>query len=153
MLSCSGLLGDIVPDQHKSAVQAARKYDKGERRFKHQGSVPVPEIQFHRGQPRHFVGRCPAGMSAELRTQLLNEAISAPMGDRDIDYPKYLYVVHNGAIYEARTSDAGGSYHGFPFRGKLPRGLVNKLRAMAEAKGCLKSFENWVEKHIEVHGR
>ena len=101
-----------------------RKYDKGEKRFKHEGTGPEPEIQFFRDEPRRFVGKCPRGMSAQMRTKLLNEAIPADPGDREIDYPKYLYVVHDGVIYEARTSDAGVTYHGFPYRGKLTRRLV-----------------------------
>jgi hypothetical protein len=125
-----------------------RKYDKGEKRFKHEGTGPEPEIQFFRDQPRRFIGKCPAGMSAQVRTQLLNEAIPAPAGDREIDYPKYLYVVHNGAIYEARTSDAGTTYHGFPYRGSLA--LVEQFRTMARQKNCLDVFEEWVKKHIQV---
>jgi hypothetical protein len=127
-----------------------RKYDKGEKRFKHEGTGPDPKIQFLKNQPRRFVGKCPAGMSAQVRTQLLNDAVAGPEGDREIDYPKYLYVVHNGAIYEARTSDAGVSYHGFPYRGKLARQMVNQLRAMAQEKKCLDAFEDWVKKHIQT---
>jgi hypothetical protein len=130
-----------------------RKYDKGEKRLKHEGTGPEPEIQFFKDQPRRFVGKCPAAMSAQVRTQLLNEAIPAPTGDREIDYLKYLYVVHNGAIYEARTSDAGTTYHGFPYRGSLARQLVEQLRTMARQKNCLDAFEEWVKKHIQVQGR
>lgn len=125
-----------------------RKYDKGEKRFKHEGRQPYPEIQFAKNNPKLFEGKCPAGMPAALRLQLLNEAIPAPTGDREIDYDKYLYVVHEGAIYEARTSDAGVTYHGFPYRGRLSADLVEQLRAMAKDKGCLEEFESWVKKHI-----
>ncbi len=90
-----------------------RKYDKGEKRFKHEGHSSKPEIQFIRSRPRRFVGKCPARVPAQLRERLLSEAIPGPIGDRDIDYPKYLYVVHDGAIYEARTSDAGTCITGF----------------------------------------
>lgn len=127
-----------------------RRYDKGEKRFKHEGTGPEPEIQFIKNQPRRFVGKCPTSMSGEVRTKLLNEAIAAPVGDREIDYPKYLYAVHNGAIYEARTSDAGVTYHGFPYRGKLARQLVEQLRAVAQDKSCLEAFEKWVKNHIQV---
>jgi hypothetical protein len=100
-----------------------RKYDKGEKRFKHEGTSVKPEIQFFRDVPKRFIGRCPAAMPATLRLQLLNEAVVAPAGDREIDYPKYLYVVHEGAIYEARTSEAEspimGSHIEVSLRGKL----------------------------------
>jgi hypothetical protein len=127
-----------------------RKYDKGEKRFKHEGTGPEPEIQFVKDAPKRFVGKCPAAMPAALRLELLNEAVAAPAGDRDIDYPKYLYVVHEGAIYEARTSDGGVTYHGFPYRGKLARRLVDQLRVMATNKKCLDAFEKWVRNHIET---
>jgi hypothetical protein len=125
-----------------------RKYDKGEKRFKHEGRGPRPEIQFSRGNPKVFIGLCPGDMAVELREGLLKEAIPASSGDREIDYPKYLYVVHDGAIYEARTSDAGVSYHGFPYRGKLPKTMLEQLREMAKRKQCLELFEDWVKKHI-----
>jgi hypothetical protein len=82
--------------------------------------------------------------------QLLNEAIAVPFGDREVDYPKYLYVVHEGAIYEARTSDAGVTYHGFPYQGKLSKDVLDRLRAMADNKKCLKEFEDWVKRHIQT---
>jgi hypothetical protein len=125
-----------------------RKYDKGEKRFKHEGRSSQPEIQFSKKNPKVWVGLRPANMDVELREGLLKEAIPAPAGDREIDYPKYLYVVHDGAIYEGRTSDAGVSYHGFPYRGKLSRELLEQLREMARKKQCLKLFEDWVKKHI-----
>ena len=125
-----------------------RKYDKGEKRVKHKGRARLPEIRFFKNQPKRHVGLCPAGIPAELRLQLLNEAIPAPAGDRDIDYDKYLYVVHEGAIYEARTSDAGVSYHAFPYRGRLSNQIVEQLRTMARNKDCLDGFEKWVKNHI-----
>ena len=127
-----------------------RKYDKGEKRFKHEGTGPEPEIQFINNSPRRFVGKCPAGMSAQLRTALLTAAVPGPPGDREIDYPKYLYTVHNGAIYEARTSDAGVSYHGFPYRGNLLGQVVDQLRTMARNKNCLEAFEKWIKNHIQI---
>ena len=125
-----------------------RKYDKGEKRFKHEGRSPLPEIQFSKRNPKAFVRMCPANMATQLRECLLNEAIPARSGDREIDYPKYLYVVHDGVIYEGRTSDAGISYHGFPYRGKLSKELLGQLKEMAKNKKCLESFEAWVKKHI-----
>jgi hypothetical protein len=127
-----------------------RKYDKGEKRFKHEGTSLKPEIQFFRDLPKRFIGKCPAAMPAALRLQLLNEAVVAPAGDREIDYPKYLYVVHEGAIYEAGTSDGGVTYHGFPYRGKLARQIVGQLRAMAIKKKCLDAFEKWMRDHIQA---
>jgi len=127
-----------------------RKYDKGEKRWKHVGRTPIPEIEFDKHQPRMFVGKCPTGISDSMRSQLLADAISTSTGDREIDYPKYLYVVHEGAVYEARTSDAGGSYHGFPYRGRIDSDVLEKLRLMAQKKQCLDAFERWVKDHITL---
>jgi len=130
-------------------VRTMLAYDKGEKRYKHEWAGTQPTIQFDGRNPKKWIGKCPAGMNAELRTQLLNEAIPAPPGDREIDYVKYVYVVHEGAIYEGRTSDHGQSYHGYPFRGKLSIGLIEALREMATTKNCLRQFEYWVKEHIE----
>jgi hypothetical protein len=126
-----------------------RKYDKGEKRFKHESHTRKPEIRFFKGQPKFRVGLCPAGFPADLRLQLLNEAIPAPAGDRDIDYVKYLYVVHEGAIYKACTSDAGVTYHAYPYSGTLSKQIVEQLRTMARNKDCIVGFEKWVKTHIQ----
>ncbi len=115
-----------------------RAYQKGEGRYKHVGKSGEPEISFDNGNPKHYVGLCPMGIPDELRTELLNEAIADDNGDRELDFPKRLHVVHNGAVYRAETTDWGKSYHAFPYRGKLGRKLLTALGEMAEAKGCRK---------------
>ncbi len=129
-----------------------RKYDKGEKRLKHQGRGPKPEFRVYTNDPKRIEGLCPATMSQQLREALLNEAIAAPNGDREAEYIKYLYAVHEGAIYEARTSDAGQTYHGFPYRGILGKVIVDKLRVKAEEKKCLQEFNRWVKDYITVQG-
>jgi hypothetical protein len=96
--------------------------------------------------------KCPSTLAREARIQLVNEAIAGSNGDREIAFPKKIYIVHEGAIYEGQTTDRGRSYHGYPYRGKLTRGLVDALREVAVRKGCEKEFDNWLKKHIEVHG-
>lgn len=83
----------------------------------------------------------------------MNEAIAGSNGDRDIDFIKKLYLVHEGAIYEAQSTDRGKSYHGYPYRGKLARSLLGVLRETAAQKGCTNGFDQWVKLHIEVHGK
>jgi hypothetical protein len=129
-----------------------RRYDKGERRYKHVGKQPEPEIEFVPGNPRMWVGKCPSTLTLDDNVELLNEAIAGSNGDRELPFPKKLYVVHEGAIYEGQTTDRGKSYHGYPFRGKLAQGLLAALREMATEKDCEKEFDRWVKKHIEVHG-
>lgn len=127
-------------------------YDKGERRFKHVGRGSEPTIEFDASDPKKWVGKCPATLGQVDRERLLNEAVAAPNGDRDLGVPKKLYVVHDGAIYEAQTSDRGGSYHGYPYKGKLSGALLRALREMAEEKKCLDTFEDWRRRYIELHG-
>jgi hypothetical protein len=123
--------------------------EKGERRYKHVGKGSVPTIEFDNGDPKKWIGKCPSTLSAADRERLLSEAIAAPNADRELDAPKKLYVVHEGAIYEAQTSDRGRSYHGYPYKGKLSYGLLNALRDMAIRKLCRDEFEMWVRRHID----
>lgn len=130
----------------------ARRYDKGERRFKHVGKTAAPEIVFTPGQPRMWVGKCPNTLTADDHERLVNEAIPGSNGDRELSFPKKIYAVHEGAIYEAQTTDRGRSYHGYPYKGKLARGLRDALREIAVAKECVEQFDSWVKRHIEEHG-
>ena len=129
-----------------------RRYEKGERRFKHVGTKPVAEILFEDGNPKKSVGKCPTGISDTLKEGLLNDAIEGSNGDRDVEFPAKLYNVLDGAIYEARTSTRGYSYHGFPYRGKLAKSLLDMLEQKAESSGCYTEFRQWVKAHIQVHG-
>jgi hypothetical protein len=130
-----------------------RKYDKGERRRKHVGKGPIPYIEFDAKQPRKWVGKCPDTVPDTKKQELLNKAIAASNGDRDVDYVKLLYVVYEGAIYEAQTSDTGRSYHAYPYKGRLSRSLLQELEAMAVEDGTAQDFRVWVRDHIEVGGR
>jgi hypothetical protein len=129
-----------------------RRYDKGERRYKHVGKGHLPEIEFDSGNPRKWVGKCPATLTPGDHVTLLNEAIPGRNGDRELPFPKKIYAVHGGAIYEAQTSDRGKTYHGYPYRGKLSRSLIDNLRASAIKKNCVEDFISWIKKHIEAHG-
>lgn len=135
-----------------SANKTGRRYDKGERRFKHVGKGPTAVIEFDARDPQKWVGKCPSTISEEDRARLLNEAIAVSNGDRELPVAKKLYVVHEGAIYEAQTSDHGWSYHGYPYRGRLSGTILDELSAMAKKEGCSDQFEDWVKKHIVRHG-
>ncbi|HEX4078835.1 MAG TPA: hypothetical protein VHX61_08190 [Rhizomicrobium sp.] len=132
--------------------QTGRRYEKGERRYKHVGKTAAPEIRFFPDDPKRWEGLCPNSLTSADHLTLLNEAITGSNGDREIPFPKSLWTVHNGAIYKADTTDRGKSYHGYPYRGKLARGLMDRLREMAVAKGCERQFDDWVKQHITMHG-
>jgi len=129
-----------------------RRYEKGERRFKHVGATDQPEIAFDRTDPKRWIGKCPNTIGQEERESLLNAAIPAPNGDRELPFPKKLYAVKDGAIHEAQTSDHGHSYHAYPYKGKLGAGLIASLSAMADEKKCRDAFDRWVKANIESHG-
>lgn len=126
-----------------------RRYDKGERRFKHVGKQPVAVIEFIDDNPKMAVGKCPNNLDPAACEGILTDAITGPNGDRDIDFPKKLYAVHDGVIYEAQTTDWGKSYHGYPFHGHLSRRLIEKLREIAVTKKCEAEFDGWVRRHIK----
>lgn len=133
-------------------AEPMRRYEKGERRFKHVGTTDRPEIAFDGSDPKKWVGKCPNTINQEERKALLNTAIGGSNGDRELPFPKKLYAVKDGAIYEAQTSDHGQSYHAYPYRGKLGVKLLCGLAEAADAKGCRDAFEKWVKTHIELHG-
>src|SRR5258706_16382050 len=128
----------MLQDGGAEFEEPARRYDKGERRYKHVGKGAQPEIEFVPDNPRMWIGKCPSTLSADDQVRLVNEAIAGSNGDREISFPKKIYVVHEGAIYEGQTTDRGRSYHGYPYRGKLARGLIDELRELAIRKGCEK---------------
>jgi hypothetical protein len=129
-----------------------RRYDKGERRFKHVGKGSHPVIELDRGDPKKWVGKCPRGVPLAELEALLNAAVEAPNGDRELDAPKKLYAVFRGAIYEAQTSDGGNTYHGYPYKGKLSSAILDELKKMAEEEKSVDEFSSWVKKHIVRHG-
>ena len=58
-----------------------------------------------------------------------------------------------GTIYRAETTDWGKSYHGYPYRGKMGRGLLEKLREMAAENDCITEFDDWTKNYIELYGK
>jgi hypothetical protein len=136
-----------------SGVSPQRIYDKGERRHKHAGQTATAEVVFDRENPRRATGRCPNTITQARREELLRDAIPGPIGDRSLEVPKRLYVVHEGVIYEAQTSDAGMSYHAYPYHGPLNGKLIRALWLTTTGTGYERAFEAWVKAHIEARGR
>jgi hypothetical protein len=129
-----------------------RRYDKGERRLKHVGLTAAAEIVFEAGNPRRPIGKCPNTVGPAKRQELLEAAIPGPNGDRILDVAKSLYAVHDGAIYEAQTSDGGITYHAYPYHGPLNGRLIRALRSMAMESGQHDEFETWIKAHITPRG-
>lgn len=120
-----------------------RQYDSGERRFKHKGKKPYPYFE-------NGVGKCPCNLSVERRDAMLNRGI-ANVCDPSYDehFPKILYAVdESGAIYKAQTTEAGKSYHGYPYKGRLTKGIRVRLEQQAKELGCLEPFKEWEKKYV-----
>ena len=132
---------------------AARTYEKGGGRKKHVGRGPEPELRRIAGNPRHTRGLCPNNVPEAEKKRLLNLAIPQPNGDFDSPQPRIVYSVYNGAIYAARTSNGGKSYHAYPYKGKLSDTIIDALRKLAQAENCLADFEKWYKGNITRHGR
>ncbi len=128
------------------------RYEKGEGRKKHVGTKDHAYVEFNSSRPRHYVGKCPNNVSLHEATKLLQEAVSGANGDRELPYAKTLYAVRHGTIYELATSNAGVSYHAYPYRGKLPKLLVETLRKRSVNEGYGKAFESWFKENITPHG-
>ena len=129
-----------------------RRFDKGERRLKHVGLTVAAEIVFEAGNPRRPIGKGPNAVDPAKRQELLDSAIPGPNGDRILDVAKSLYAVYDGVIYEAQTSDAGVTYHAYPYHGPLNGRLIRALRPMAVESGRQNEFEAWIKAHITPRG-
>ena len=74
----------MVSNDNQIQLERNRVYDKGERRYKHVGKVPVPTIEFDDSHPKKWVGKCPSTIASSDRLRLLNEAIPVSNGDREL---------------------------------------------------------------------
>ncbi|WP_141213252.1 hypothetical protein [Janthinobacterium sp. PC23-8] len=123
------------------------QYDPAEHRKKHCWNKP--DADFVRSGS-HIHGKCPNTLSKETAQVLLVGAISETT-EADTIQPKKLWTVHEGVIYEAVPTRLG-AYHGYPWcarpgMNRLPRQVIRELTQMAEKKGCLREFKDWIKKH------
>lgn len=95
-----------------------------------------------------FVGKCPHGMTLEDAQALLQTAIEWSPRNWRSDFPKRLYVVHEGVLYRATPTNPGVSYHAFPEHPtRFPRsGQALKAAVLLEAErqGCEAEIRKWM---------
>lgn len=127
------------------AQESKWQYDPAEHRKKH--CWHKPEAGFLR-DGSHVHGKCPNTLSKEAARDLLDTAVYQPLEPGE-EYPPKLWTVHEGVIYEA-VPTRPGVYHGYPWRGRpgldrLPRRVLAALTQMAEQKGYLREFKDWIK--------
>lgn len=129
-------------------------YERGEHRRKHCWKRDHADFVVLHG---HRVGKCPSTITDAVAEAVLNQAVAEPepfvVPGRQADtWPKRLYGVYKGVIYEAVPTQPGKSYHGYPWRGRdgrgpLPTEVIERLRALAEDEGYFEAFESWLNEH------
>jgi hypothetical protein len=125
------------------------RYDPGEGRKKH--AWPKDEAGFE-PSGKGPVGKCPQSISREFAEQLLNEGIPV-FEDDDSEVPERIYNVYKGVVYEARRTEYGKSFHGFPWRGdkgisqRIPARIIIQLEARAKEDSELREFKRWMKKY------
>jgi len=122
------------------------RYDKGENRCKHLGTDPEAQIVYKYGEE---IGECPRGFALDVAQQLLDNAIEE-YRSRQPDAPFRLWNYHDGAVYQARTSDGGMTWHGYPVQGRhIPDSIKRQLDGQAEALGERSRLNQWLRKRFE----
>jgi hypothetical protein len=130
------------------------RYERGEHRHKH--CWKNDHAGFALWQGRYQVGKCPKTITDVVAETLLNQAVAEPdpffvPGQVKDKWPRRLYAVYRGVIYEAVPTQPG-SYHGYPWqarpgRSPLPPEVIDQLRDMARKQGCADEFEEWLDQH------
>lgn len=127
-----------------------RKYDKGERRFKHVGRAA--EATIDDGNPKKVVGKCPNDIADSKKVEILATAVAASTEEKNEPFPSRMFAVYEGVIYDCRTTTFGESYHAFPYHGDLSKRLHDDLEQSVDAKMNPNAFKQWVAKHVRVVG-
>lgn len=134
--------------QRVTSTKGTRRiYDPAEHRLKHCWNQPEADFQ---QTGSSVIGKCPNTLDKNKAEDILQEAV-ADLNDCQ-QWPKRLWAVHEGVIYEAVPSEPNKSYHGYPWRGRpgrnrLSRTVLVRLREMADRKQCRDDFEDWYKKH------
>lgn len=113
---------------------------------RHAWGNPYPGVVEVDGEP---IGKCPNDVSAELAQQLLNEGLPwhRPRGPAG-GWPDAIYIVYKGAVYRAKPTNAGASYHAYPETGarlrELGRVFVARILDRARELGCEEEVRRWI---------
>lgn len=123
-------------------------YDPAEHRSKHCSSNPEPSFKV---EGSAYIGLCPNTLTKAQAAELLLDAEYEEKGNTPLTkYPKRIWNVHEGVIYEASPTEINkGSFHGYPWRGRpgrnrLPKVVEKALHAKAVYQGYGDRFQEWL---------
>jgi len=130
-----------MPEPTKK-MGAQWKYERGEGRTKHCWNKPYAGfVPGRRGQ----VGKCANTITDDIAQDLLRDGF--PLDDGG-DWPEKLVNVYQGCVYMAVPTRPGQSYHGYPYRGRLPMSILAKLECRAGESGYQQEFKRWKKKYL-----
>lgn len=121
-------------------------YDPGLGRFKHCWNEP--HAGFVPGN-RGAIGKCSNRITLQIAQSLLDDGIEY-RDSPDDRFPSAIYNVYEGIPYEAAPTEAGKSFHGYPWKGTMARSILLELRRRAELTGHVNEFKRWVDQHSRV---
>ena len=121
------------------------EYDPGERRAKHRWNNDYAGFETDEGLQ---VGKYPSSIDRVRAQALLNDGIRWHNPAIDSEHPQAIFAVEKGVVYKATPAIPGRSYHGFPWKGPVPRNILRQLRDVASTAGSEAEFEAWKKKHI-----
>lgn len=117
-------------------------YDPGEGRFKHRWKHEDPGFE---GAPP--IGKCPSNLKPETAQQLLDDGVPYHASASNAGPPDAIYNVYKGIPYEAAPTEPGKSFHGYPWRGRMPKRIQRALADRAERQGFGREFRDWLKQH------
>jgi hypothetical protein len=88
-------------------------------------------------------------MTREMAQTLLDGGFQHRDEPQDA-HPAYIYNVFQGIPFEAAPTEAGKSFHGYPWRGTMPRRILLALRQRAEQEGFAREFDRWLDEHSRI---
>lgn len=127
-----------------------RQYEKGEKRYKHVGKAA--EATIDEGNPAKVVGKCPNNITDQVKLRVLKGAIAELPAEANEPFPSRMFAVHDGVIYDCRTTTLGKSYHAFPYHREMLRSLRDRLAQTQDAQANSKAFKRWIAKHVKLIG-
>lgn len=120
-------------------------YDPGERRGKHRWHRDYAGFETEEGM---LVGKCPSSIDNARARTLLEGGIRWHNPTLKTKHPQAIYAIERGVIYKATPTIPGRSYHGYPWKGSVPRNILRLLGEKAKADGFEAEFEAWKRKYI-----